>query len=216
MPTNPPLDLSPELSGYTLIGVDEVGTGALAGPVAACACILDPHDPFVQENARDSKQYTGKKARALRQLHAAEFRRRALFAMVMAEEVEGVHTRAAANRAMAAAVQWVAAAYQACRPRDRPLLVVVDGDFRLPLDGLPQQSFVRGDQHFLVIGAASTIAKDWRDTLMTRFEETYPGYGFAQNAGYGTHQHQTAIARLGVCPVHRAAIVSSMLSRQGL
>ncbi len=68
---------------------------------------------------------------------------------------------------------------------------------------IPQQSIIKGDANSLSIAAASIVAKVTRDRLMADYDQTYPGYGFAQNAGYGTAEHLTGLERLGITPIHR-------------
>jgi ribonuclease HII len=81
-------------------------------------------------------------------------------------------------------------------------LVLVDGN--VPIDiALPQRTVVQGDQKHVEISAASILAKVFRDDLMCRLDQKYPGYGFANHAGYGTVAHRTAIAQIGPSPVHR-------------
>jgi ribonuclease HII len=75
--------------------------------------------------------------------------------------------------------------------------------FRLPESPLPQTAIIKGDQHSLSIAAASVLAKTTRDALMERLDVEYPGYGFARHKGYGTACHQSALAELGPCAIHR-------------
>jgi ribonuclease HII len=84
----------------------------------------------------------------------------------------------------------------------QPDFVAVDGN-RLPQWEYRGEAVVKGDGRVEVISAASIIAKVVRDAEMKDFENTYPGYGFAKNKGYGTAQHLEALGRLGATPIHR-------------
>jgi ribonuclease HII len=82
------------------------------------------------------------------------------------------------------------------------MLALADG-WEIPQLGLPCQGIVRGDARSLSIACASIVAKVWRDSLMRRLGERFPGYGFGKHVGYGTPAHLEAIDRLGPCAIHR-------------
>jgi ribonuclease HII len=75
--------------------------------------------------------------------------------------------------------------------------------FRVPLMPIPQRAIIKGDATCMSIAAASIVAKVTRDRIMCELCEAHPGYSFAQHKGYGTRQHQDALLRMGVCPIHR-------------
>ena len=81
---------------------------------------------------------------------------------------------------------------------------------------IPQSSIIKGDAHSLSIAAASIVAKVTRDRMMIGYDEIYPGYGFAQNVGYGTKQHLEGLETLGVTPIHRRTFepIKSMLKEK--
>jgi ribonuclease HII len=90
---------------------------------------------------------------------------------------------------------------------------------RIIIDGLalrsfpyPHTAFVRGDSRSLCIAMASIVAKVTRDRMMVAIDREHPGYGFAQNKGYGTEEHREAVLRLGRCPVHREAFLRKLLA----
>ncbi|MFM1847815.1 MAG: hypothetical protein RL417_1289, partial [Pseudomonadota bacterium] len=105
--------------------------------------------------------------------------------------IEQINIREASRLAMSLAVKRVTAD-----------LVLVDGNVSIET-ALPQRTVVQGDQKHVEISAASILAKVFRDELMCRLDEKYPGFGFSTHAGYGTAAHREAIARLGPCPIHR-------------
>ena len=87
-----------------------------------------------------------------------------------------------------------------------PDFVLTDGNMTLELS-LPQRSIVKGDALVASIGAASILAKVYRDGLMRRYAEEFPEYGFERNVGYGTREHLEAIKEVGICRIHRRTFV---------
>ena len=83
----------------------------------------------------------------------------------------------------------------------RPSHLIVDA-VPLAID-IPQTTLIKGDQKSISVAAASIVAKEYRDHLMRDYDRLYPGYGFAENMGYGTKQHLQGLAKLGPCPIHR-------------
>jgi ribonuclease HII len=170
-------------AGQGLIcGVDEAGRGPWAGPVVAAAVILDRTTlpPGLMGGLDDSKK-----------LKPA--RRRALLDELQGFAVIGVNILEATMLAMIRAVEDLSA---------RPDLALIDGN-RGPKLQSPVQCVVKGDGKSLSIAAASIVAKVTRDKIMADLADAFPGYGWERNAGYGTKEHQGALARLGVTPEHR-------------
>lgn len=179
-------------SGYRLIaGADEVGRGALAGPVVAASVILNLED--VPEGINDSKKLT----RLQRERLADEIRARALayaVARVEHDEIDRINI----HRASLLAMTRAAKALQPCAD-----YVLIDGKFKLPGLDCPQTAIIKGDGLSASIAAASILAKVARDGWMKGYDERYPGYGFASHVGYNTRVHQEAIVRLGPSAIHR-------------
>lgn len=175
---------------WPVAGVDEVGRGPLAGPVAAAAVILDPRR--LPEGVNDSKALS-RKARE-EAFHSILQRALAVsVAFVPAEEIDATDIRKAALSAMAQAVAALAL---------RPAHVLVDGRDLPPLD-CPGEGLVKGDALSLSIAAASIVAKVARDGALRRLGALYPAYGFETNAGYAAARHLEALAALGPTPFHR-------------
>jgi len=178
--------------GFRLVaGVDEVGRGALAGPVVAAAVILDPARPW-PEGLDDSKRLT----RLARERIAEELRQTAIsysVGLVEAEEIDRINILQATRRAMMMAVEGLAPC------ADYLLIDAV----QLKECPLPQKAIIRGDSISASIAAASCIAKTHRDALMRSLHDIYPQYDFARHVGYGTRLHQAAIRLHGPCPIHR-------------
>lgn len=183
-------------AGYRRIaGVDEAGRGAWAGPVFAAAVILPPdRDALAPLLGRvaDSKRLMPRQREQLFDL----IYRHALAVGVgslSAAEIDHIGIGPANRCALAEALAALA---------PRPDFALLDF-FTLPDLPLPQRGVPHGDALSLSIAAASIIAKVSRDRWITAQDAVYPGYGFARHKGYGTRQHQAALAQLGPCPLHR-------------
>jgi ribonuclease HII len=186
------------VSGRVVIGIDEVGRGAWAGPVTVAAVALDPLR--LPAGARDSKRLSPRRREHL----AATIHRDALVGIGSATNDE-VDTHGLAAALTAAARRAFAAVLGACEAPEHPL-VLVDGphDF-LRVEGADVVTIVRGDAAAISIAAASIVAKVDRDDLMVGADVTHPGYGFAHNRGYGSPEHAAALERLGACSLHRTS-----------
>ena len=176
--------------GYrTVAGIDEVGRGALAGPVTACAVVLAPDTRI--DRLDDSKRLTP----ARREELAERIRSVAIcwhVAHIEPREIDATGIGNATRTAMRRAVAGLSVT---------PDHVVVDGlEVRI---GPPETAIVGGDSKVASIAAASILAKVTRDALMRAYDLEYPGYGLAVNKGYGTTDHVSAIMSQGPCPIHR-------------
>ncbi|MGD0721649.1 MAG: ribonuclease HII [Roseiarcus sp.] len=172
-------------------GVDEVGRGPLAGPVAVAAVILDPSN--LPRGVDDSKALTAGERERL----AAIILEKALsvsIAFASVAEVDALNIRVATLAAMVRAVGGLSLA---------PAFALIDGIDRPGGLRCAARAIVGGDASCLSIAAASIVAKVARDRLMIRLDARHPGYGFARHVGYGTPFHLEAIARLGPTPFHR-------------
>ncbi|MDD5127846.1 MAG: ribonuclease HII [Dehalococcoidales bacterium] len=181
--------------GYERVaGVDEVGRGALAGPVMAAAVVLPPQLKKAkwQAQVRDSKLLTPQKREALSEyiLDAAASVGIGLMEVSVISS-EGIAR--ATRLAMKAAIVQIA---------PPPQYVLIDY-FRLPEVPLPQKGVPDGDTLCFSIACASIVAKVSRDRLMVEMDSFYPGYGLAQNKGYGTKEHINCLRSLGPCAIHR-------------
>ena len=173
-----------------IAGVDEAGRGPLAGPVIAAAVILDDNNQI--EGLGDSKTLSEK----TRLMLAEQIRHKSVawaIGQVEHEEIDELNILNASMLAMQKAVQALGVV---------PHHVQVDGN-RCPALNCSVEAIVKGDAIIRAIGAASILAKVTRDKIMIEMDERYPGYGFAKHKGYPTRQHNDALARLGVCEIHR-------------
>ncbi|MER1954517.1 MAG: ribonuclease HII [Desemzia incerta] len=172
-----------------IAGVDEVGRGPLAGPVVSAAVIL-PED-FNIVGINDSKQLSLVKRNELFDI----IQEKALAVGVGIKDaavIDQVNIYEASKLAMLEAIEQMPI---------QPDHLLVDA-MTLPLP-VSQESIIKGDAKSVSIAAASIIAKVTRDRMMEEYDVMYPGYGFPNNAGYGTKEHLTALEDLGVTPIHR-------------
>ena len=186
--------VSPQFS--RIVGIDEAGRGALAGPVVAAAVLLPLHDEAAMGEltaVNDSKQLSPKKRDIFYDL-ITEYALAFGVGMESAAVVDEIGIIQATKRAMKTAVFQINPA---------PDYLLIDGRIRLTSLNISQQSIIRGDSKSVSIAAASIIAKVTRDRVMVEMGTLYPAYGFAQHKGYGTQMHRDVIAAQGACPIHR-------------
>lgn len=179
------------LQGYQCIaGIDEVGMGCLAGPVIAAAVVLNLKD--IPEGITDSKKLSPKKRSEL----AIEIKKRSLgfsFGRAEVEEIDTINIYQAAKLAMKRAVEGLAL---------KPDFLLMDGRGKIDCE-IPQLAIVKGDFLSVSIGAASIIAKVYRDEMMEALDKTFPGYFFAKHKGYGSALHRKNLQEKGRSPIHR-------------
>lgn len=187
-----------------IAGVDEVGRGPWAGPVVACAVILNPTQ--LPHGADDSKKLSAK-------------RREELYAQIMATAHVGLGEASVAEidtlnirNATFVAMQRAVAALPVV-----PDFLLIDGNALPPNLPCKASAVIGGDGKSLSIAAASIVAKVVRDKLMAELHDTFPHYGWNSNAGYGTAAHQAGLASHGVTPHHRTSFapIAALLKRAG-
>jgi ribonuclease HII len=176
-----------------VVGVDEVGTGALCAPVVAAAVLVRPHTRKIP-GVRDSKMLsTRQRERLVDQIKARSLAWGIGAASV--SEIERLNVRNATLLAMRRALRRLP-------PYDH---VLVDGQKISGMEELigPYTPIVKGDASSYAIACASVIAKVTRDRLLARLALRYPGYGWEHNAGYATRDHVAGLQALGISPHHR-------------
>ena len=185
--------------GFRFIaGVDEVGRGCLAGPVVAAACILDP-EKELPENIDDSKKLTPQVREEIAHQLKAQCVAYAI-GQVEADEIDRINILEATKKAMLLAIESLQPAAD---------FLLVDA-LQLKHSPLPQRPIIKGDSLSASIAAASILAKTYRDELMARYDEVYPGYGFAGHKGYAAASHYEAIHKQGACDIHRKSFKGVM------
>lgn len=189
--------------GYNLVaGVDEVGRGPLAGPIVACAVILDENvleDEMIL-GLNDSKKVPAKKREELAKI----IKEKAIayyIAVSSNEEIDEKGIAYANNKVF----------LEACTSlKCKPDLVLSDGYLVKNLN-IDNKYVIKGDTKSASIAAASIVAKVYRDNLMKEYGEKYPRYYFEENAGYGTSKHIEKIKEIGPCDIHRKSFLKNIL-----
>ncbi|WP_438981620.1 ribonuclease HII [Lentibacter sp.] len=173
-----------------IAGVDEVGRGPLAGPVTACAVVLDMSR--IPEGLNDSKKLSAQRRESLAEaiLACAEVS----VASASVEEIDELNILRASHLAMERAVAGL------LTPPDHCL---IDGNLIPKGLTISAEAIVKGDSKSVSISAASIVAKIRRDYVMSALAQQYPGYGWETNAGYPSKSHRLALQNLGVTPHHR-------------
>ena len=185
--------------GFNLIaGIDEVGRGPLAGPVVTAAVILKEN--CLIEGINDSKKLTAKKREELFDIIINEAVSYS-FGIVTSDEIDSINILQATLKAMKQAIDGLGV---------KPDFVLADA-VTIPDIDMPQQGIIKGDAKSLSIGAASIIAKVYRDRMMTEYSQIYPEYGFDENKGYGSKYHIEAIKKYGPCPIHRKSFLKNFV-----
>ncbi len=232
-------DLKQIESVASLIGVDEAGRGALAGPVVAAAVLvtrefLDGRWAATKaQRVNDSKQLTPDEREELWhefETLVAQGQIHANYGVAGVDEIEERNILGATKLAMRRALEGIypPTAFVVRQEPDLFSSIEERDNFqprvscRILIDGLPLRNFpyphsgiVSGDARSLCIAMASIIAKVTRDRLMSELGAQFPGYGFAQHKGYGTDEHRDAVRRLGRCPHHRELFLRKLLAGQG-
>ena len=182
-----------------ICGIDEVGRGPLAGPVVACAVILNKGHHYLGLN--DSKKVPAKQRLILNEELKNNVTSYA-YGIATPQEIDDLNIYKATQVAMQRAINQLSI---------QPTHLLIDA---MKLDNdIPQTSIIKGDAKSVSIAAASIMAKEYRDNYMKELANDYPNYGFEKNVGYGTKQHLEAIDTFGVVNEHRKSFepIKSML-----
>lgn len=182
-----------------ICGIDEVGRGPLAGPVVACAVILNKGHHYLGLN--DSKKVPAKQRLILNEELKNNVTSYA-YGIATPQEIDDLNIYKATQVAMQRAINQLSI---------QPTHLLIDA---MKLDNdIPQISIIKGDAKSVSIAAASIMAKEYRDNYMKELANDYPNYGFEKNVGYGTKQHLEAIDTFGVINEHRKSFepIKSML-----
>ena len=175
-----------------VMGLDEVGRGCLAGPVVAAGVILDPNNPI--EGIQDSKKLSLSERLRL----SKEIKKKALYWTIQEGDlamIDRLNILWASLETMNSCATSTGA---------NPDYLLVDGNRYVPTL-LAHQCIVKGDRKSASIGAASIIAKVYRDELMASLHLEFPEYGWGNNVGYPTNAHRQALKKYGYTPVHRTS-----------
>lgn len=194
----PTIKLEKELwkKGFkSVVGMDEVGRGPLAGPVvAACVCITK--EDQIVDGVRDSKKISEKKRIEI-ESKIRDISTGYGIGIASEREIDRLNIRQATKLAMQRAIDNMISNFNIV-----PDYIIADGGVLL-LDNYNMLSINKGDVLHYSISAASIIAKVYRDNIMKEYSIKYPEYGFDKHVGYGTKQHIDAIYKYGVLDIHR-------------
>jgi ribonuclease HII len=190
-----------------IIGVDEAGRGAWAGPVAAGAACLPSSNAELSitlAGVRDSKQMTPRQRARLADVIKSVAVTWGV-GSASAEEIGTLNIVRASCLAMVRALENAVANAHHQKPNFVPDFLLIDSIKCPEIDllNVPYKGLVKGDQLCLSIAAASVLAKTWRDDYMRELDKQHPEYEFALHKGYGTTKHQAALKAFGASPHHR-------------
>ena len=192
-------DLQQALNKVFEVGIDEVGRGAIFGPVFAAAVVLTEKNKSIlkQFGVTDSKKLTPKKRKFLLPkilLLSSDYG----IGQSSAKEIDKLGIRVATELSMIRALKKL---------KEKPSELIIDGPLLLrPWDGI-QKNIISGDSKFISIASASIVAKVSRDNLMERLEKKYSGYLIFKNKGYGTREHFSLIKKNGITKLHRKSFL---------
>ena len=181
------------------VGIDEVGRGAVFGPVFSAVVVLTEKNKFAlkQFGVKDSKKLTPKKRKLLLPkilLLASDYG----IGQSSTREIDQLGIRFATELSMIRALKKL---------KEKPSEVIIDGPLSLrPWNGI-QKNIVSGDSKFIAIASASIVAKVFRDNLIERLEKKYSGYLLFKNKGYGTKEHLSIIKENGITNLHRKSFL---------
>ena len=197
-------DLQQVLNKVSETGIDEVGKGAVFGPVFSAVVVLNDRNKRIlkQFGVMDSKKLTPKKRKLLLPrilLLASDYG----IGQSSVREIEKLGIRFATELSMIRALNKL---------KEKPSEIIIDGPLLLRGWKGPQKNIVLGDSKYTAIAAASILAKVSRDNLMDRLEKKYSGYLIFKNKGYGTREHLSIIKKNGITNLHR----KSFLKRSNL
>lgn len=194
-----------------VVGIDEAGRGALAGPLVVAAAVVDQHADIDAIKIKDSKKMTQKQREEAKEALTAENGGVLWFGeSVLPHDVDAKNVRNSTLDGMAKLIERIVLFF--CHNVDHngvEFVFLVDGDadpFPFVTNEVVKskiihvRTVIKGDDTMLSIAVASILAKVCRDFQMTQADEEFPGYGFAQNKGYGTKKHMDALANLGPIP----------------
>ena len=182
---------------YHIAGIDEVGRGALAGPVVAAAVVIKNIDYFYLTYLKDSKKLN-------------RIKRENLFKFIKNKSKDigiGIVEPDIIDKINIAQATFLAMKRALMNLNKFPDYILVDA-FKIPYIRIPQDNLIKGEDKSISIAAASIIAKVYRDKMMYDFNKKYPFYQFDKNVGYGTRNHIMAIKKYGICPLHRKTFKS--------
>lgn len=198
-----------------IIGIDEVGRGPIAGPVAVCALAIYKNKLFYKngkytmvhfKNFKDSKKLSATQREKWLEKINIEKEKGNISYKVSFQSNKVIDKKGivfAINKCLSDSLNSLN--QPSCRADINPKssLVLLDGGLRAPTEYINQKTIIKGDEKELVIALASIVAKVTRDALMVKLAAKYPGYGLEKHKGYGTALHYKALKNKGISAIHR-------------
>jgi ribonuclease HII len=196
-----------------IVGIDEVGRGPVAGPVAVAAFFLIGKITPPKRNGKpvplcDSKKLS-RREREIWFAHIAALRQAGVCDYAVTMISASVIDRIGISKAIARALKG--SLYKVAPPNPR-LAVILDGGLSAPREYANQETHIKGDEKYPAIALASIAAKVTRDRYMIRQAKKFPQYGFENHVGYGTRAHYLAIKTAGLSPLHRRSFLKSLVA----
>ena len=190
------------LNKFSEVGIDEVGRGAVFGPVFSAAIVLTKKNALTlkQFGVNDSKKLTPKKRKLLLP-KIINLSTDYSFGQSSVREIDQLGIRYATELSMIRAIKKL---------KDNPSEVIIDGPLSLRLWKGRQKNIIAGDSKFTSVAAASIIAKVTRDFLMERLERKFSGYLIFKNKGYGTKEHLSGLKANGITSLHRKSFLTKL------
>lgn len=196
----------------TIIGIDEVGRGPVAGPVAVCALAIcrNKNSKYQNkfaganfENFKDSKKLSHKQRLVwLEKINQEKEKGNILY------KVSFASNKIIDNKGIVFAIKSCLDKSLKCLGvNSKECLVLLDGGLKAPSEYKNQKTIIKGDEKELVIALASIVAKETRDALLVRLAKKYPGYGLEKHKGYGTFAHYEALKSKGLSTIHRKSFL---------
>ena len=190
------------LNKVSEIGIDEVGRGAIFGPIFSAAIVLTEKNGLTLKKlgVKDSKTLTPKKRKFLLP-KIIELSSDYSLGQSSVREIDQLGIRYATELSMIRAIKKL---------KDHPSELMIDGPLSLRLWKGRQRNIISGDSKFTSIAAASILAKVKRDFLMERLEDKYSGYFIFKNKGYGTKEHFSSLKANGISNLHRKSFLTKL------
>lgn len=188
-----------------IVGIDEVGRGALAGPLTVGLVAFQKDSLRFLKGIKDSKKLSPK----TREEWRIKIKSQKLKAKTF---TSSANNKIIDKLGLAGAIKITIARLLKKAKIQSSSLIYLDGGLKAPNKYRNQKTVVKGDEKIPIIAAASIIAKTERDKKMTKFSKIFPPYGFDANKGYGTKLHREKIKKFGSCPLHRKTFLRNKLN----
>jgi len=191
------------------IGIDEVGRGPLAGPVAVCTlCLKSSFDKSKFKNFKDSKKLSHfQRVKCLKKIDEEKEKGNIIYKVCFQSNkvIDKKGLTFAIKKALAESINFLNIHPESC-------WVLLDGGLKAPVKYRYQKTIIKGDEKELAIALASIVAKVTRDSFVTKLAHKYPGYGLEKHKGYGTKDHYKALKNKGISAIHRKSFLRKLLS----